>query len=232
MPLLTAPHQHRPPRARPRAGCTREPQHPPGSPMASQHPAGLLHRIPSCCLPARRPRARVTDWAQLWLLLSGRGVCLQKGPWLSRDTGSASSSAARRWGNFLWEDSAGTCCSLCADSALYLWHVKGLGPWSPTGACLGLQPQTGQSQQLPSPQFLLVWEGRMQHPQDWRDLPYPVGSLIHKSRREQKVLLSLDSPAAGLGLCPAWIHGASVHWGVGTSPLSLMSNNSCLSLAS
>lgn len=59
-----------------------------------------------------------------------------------------------------------------------------------------------------------------------------MGSLVPKSGWEQKVLLPLDSTDAVLGLCPAQIHGASMHWGVGTSPLSLISSNRCLSLGS
>lgn len=91
---------------------------------------------------------------------------------------------------------------------------------------MGLQPRAGQSQELLSPQFLLLWEGRACNtPRTGGTCPgqrSPVGSLAQKSGREQKVLLPLDSTDAGLGLCLAQIHGASVHWGVGTSPLPLI----------
>lgn len=202
--------------------------------MASQHPAGApsvnLFLLPAHpylgdtlgaavapplwqkCLPSERPPAQ-----------QGHGECFQQ--------------CSRSWENVPWADWARTCCSLCTDSALHLCHAKDLELllWSPTGACLGLQPQAGQSQELLSPQFLLLWEGRVQHPRTGGTSPgqwSPVGSFSHKSGREQEVLLPLDSTGTGLGLCPARIHGASVHWGVGTSPLSLISNNSCLSLGS
>lgn len=159
--------------------------------MVSQRAAGAPSANPSRCLPAQQPRA----WERLRLLLSGRGVCLQKGPWLSRDAGSASSSAARRWGNFPWEDSARTCCSSCADSALCLCHAKGLGLllWSPTGRCLGLQPQAGQSQELPSPSSCSCGRG------ECRGLEGPA-----LARGAQWGPLSKNSPKGSRKCCCHW----------------------------
>lgn len=106
---------------------------------------------------------------------------------------------------------------------------SGASPLEPHRSCLGLQPQAGRARSSPAPSSCSGGRGESNSPGTGGTCPgpgSPWGSLILKAGR-QKMLLPVNSTGAGLGLCPAQDHGASA-LGVGTAPLSLISNNSCL----
>lgn len=119
---------------------------------------------------------------------------------------------------------------MCADSAFTSVMPKVWGSAAPQESLWVCSPRQGRASSSPAP--IPAPEGGESEtapglegsawPEEPSGVPHP------------QILQGAES-AAGTGqswLCPAQPHGASVLWAVGTSPLSLISNNSCLALAS